>query len=169
MMFDYIQPLQRRPRDSSNKPFVCNEPGCGKRFYHGFHLRRHQREKHGAGYVNADDRQKNVAGNKYVWDENMHDLDKDGSKDAAVASLYGINEESVESTQTIHTNTGIMISSENTSDSANLEKENTNSGNLKDDEKCSATSLKIETYDIDDCSSAEVDNMSTMESDTAGM
>ena len=36
---------QRRPRDSSEKQYVCPQPGCNKKFYHTFNLYRHQRIK----------------------------------------------------------------------------------------------------------------------------
>jgi hypothetical protein len=38
-----------RPRDSANKPFVCDIDGCGKSFYHRHNMIRHQRSAHVGG------------------------------------------------------------------------------------------------------------------------
>ena len=36
----------RRPRDSAEKAFQCQEPGCSARFYHLRSLKRHARSAH---------------------------------------------------------------------------------------------------------------------------
>ena len=62
-----MNPVQRRSKDSTDKEFVCPEPGCGKTFFKSFTMYRHQRMANHGNLDELPKRKNKMPKGSYDW------------------------------------------------------------------------------------------------------